>query len=96
MFWLLLSCADVDPQGPASPGSGAAASLEELRKVRQASADIEEPTVRLQALLTELRTGSRPQEEVLAEVRIELARAQEAEARMSASMDAAEAALEAP
>ena len=96
MFVLLLSCIDADPQGPAAPGSPAARSLEHLDEVRRASADIEEPVVRIQALLVELREGTRPADEVLAELQVELDRAQEADARMQEALDAAEGVLEAP
>ncbi|MCP4807337.1 MAG: hypothetical protein GY913_32425 [Proteobacteria bacterium] len=96
MIWLLLSCGEADPQGPATAGSPAAVSLEELAEVRQASADIEEPMVRVQALLVELREETRDRDEVLAEVELELERARDADARMQAALDRSEAALDAP
>ena len=96
MIWLLLSCAEADPQGPATPGSSASVALDELAEVRQASADIEAPMVQIQALLVELREGTRDRDEVLAEVAAELSQAQDADARMRSALDRSEAALDAP
>lgn len=88
-----LSCLSLGPNEPAAEGTPAAESLDHLRDVRAASAAIEEPTVRAQALLVELREGTRDRDEVLAELRLALADVQAADEELAESLDAAEAAL---
>jgi len=78
---------------PAAEGTPAAESLERLHEVRTATAEIEAPVLRVQALLDELRDPQRDRDQILAELNEAMAEVQAVDAELARSLDEAEAVL---
>ena len=97
MIWLLLACGGPSRPAPASPGTPAAQSLQQLVEAGEDAREVRASSERMQALLEDLRNAQRnpdvDQEALLRELAEELERARAANEALDEHLDAAEAAL---
>lgn len=91
--WLWLACA-APPPPPSIDGTAAADAADAMVRAGQAAGEVAAQAAAIESLSLELRQGAeRPTAEVLADIRAQLARAQENAQRMESELDAADAAL---
>ena len=93
MILWLLACGGPSAPGPATPGSAAEASLEQLLEAGGDARRVQASSERMQQLLEELRDGDRDRDEVLQDLDAELERAREAADELDRHLGAAESSL---
>lgn len=95
MLMLLLACA-LGSREPAAPDTRAAAAVANIARAGDEAREVAALAARVEALSEELRVGSRPREEVLAELRQTLDTLEVKSGALDAQLELVRGALSAP